>query len=695
MTASLSGVFSLQEFTDASVAGLGMRLYTYTAGTTTFKTAYTDSAGLVPHTYTNDGLGGQYIALNARGELPAPLYLTTGSYDICLKRSDGSTVWTRKADPIGDLSVAIANQTDPSQGAGQIGLYDSLAPSFLKVTSDLLQLNEVSILRFIDRAKWSGIAAGTNADDLSSNWNTAMAAASAKGLHLFVPPGLHNANNIAVLSDYTQIRGVKGATLKSTVAGHHILEAVGRTGVKLEGIKFQGLGSSTMPVATVGGYEAKGTGLVDFAACTDVSVRDCELSDFYTLLAAVKCSQVVLERNNVHNWYLFGVLASLSNYLRGVGNFVHDSDFAGAGNSYCFSATGDMLNGSPESGINWSHNFMWNCPAWDAVMCHEVNNFTAIANQIWNVRVGFDLTASLVTNVFTNIILALNNIRATTTDTWAGAAAQHAGIFCQGFDAAHPMSGLQLVGNIVDGFYNAAGLVNGGNTANIALTNTKNAVATGNVVKNAGGAQQNAGYLIVGACDGLNINGGSLQGSMASGGVRFAGATGAAVQVGGISVVQTTTTDPVVQSTTSTLTGFSLETNPSNSTVPFTQTGSTITSANSGTFSGSITGCTSSVTGNIEWALNGNQVTLTIPTITGTSVSNALTITGLPGFLQPFVSTVVCPVSATNNGAYTANVTASISPGSGVITYSIGGSPTGWTNSSTKGPVGSTITYSL
>jgi len=108
MTASLTGVFSLQEFTDLGVPMVGGRLYTYTYGTTTHKTAYTDKAGTIPHTYTSDGVGGQYIALNARGELPAPLYLASGSYDIALKTSTGATVWTRRADPGDDASEAIS-----------------------------------------------------------------------------------------------------------------------------------------------------------------------------------------------------------------------------------------------------------------------------------------------------------------------------------------------------------------------------------------------------------------------------------------------------------------------------------------------------------------------------------------------------------------------------------------------------------
>jgi lysophospholipase L1-like esterase len=117
MAASQPANFNLQEFTDAGLLMVGGRLYTYAYGTTTQKTAYTDPAGTVPHTYTSDGAGGQYIALNARGELPAPLYLGVGSYDLTLKRPDGSTVWTRKADGVENSVNALTAPT----GASAIG----------------------------------------------------------------------------------------------------------------------------------------------------------------------------------------------------------------------------------------------------------------------------------------------------------------------------------------------------------------------------------------------------------------------------------------------------------------------------------------------------------------------------------------------------------------------------------------------
>ena len=107
-TVSQPGYFNLQGFTDLGALAVGGRIYTYTQGTTTKKNAYTEATGTTVHTYASDGVGGEYIALNARGELPAPLYLTTGAYDITYKTAAGATVWTRRADPIGDAGTFTA-----------------------------------------------------------------------------------------------------------------------------------------------------------------------------------------------------------------------------------------------------------------------------------------------------------------------------------------------------------------------------------------------------------------------------------------------------------------------------------------------------------------------------------------------------------------------------------------------------------
>lgn len=117
MSASQPALFNVQEFTDNGITLVGGRLYTYIYGTTTLKVAYTDPDGLIPQTYTADGLGGQYIALNARGELSTSLYLGVGPYDISLKRQDGTMVWMRKAEGVDAGLLSLAD----TGGAAKIG----------------------------------------------------------------------------------------------------------------------------------------------------------------------------------------------------------------------------------------------------------------------------------------------------------------------------------------------------------------------------------------------------------------------------------------------------------------------------------------------------------------------------------------------------------------------------------------------
>lgn len=153
--ASQPGTFNVQELADAGVPMVGGRLYTYALGTTTQKTAYTDAAGTIPHTYTADGLGGQYIALNARGELPAPLYLSSGSYDLALKRADGSSVWTRRAD-----GLASGSDLSASTGAALVGFIASGAGATARTLQDKGR-ESVSILDFggLDNDAFNNVAA--------------------------------------------------------------------------------------------------------------------------------------------------------------------------------------------------------------------------------------------------------------------------------------------------------------------------------------------------------------------------------------------------------------------------------------------------------------------------------------------------------------------------------------------------------
>ena len=177
MAASQSGVFSLQEFSDLGSPLVGGRVYTYTQGTTTHKTAYTDKAGSIAHTYTSDGIGGQYIALNARGELPAPLYLAAGSYDIALKDAGGATIWTRRADPVDELRADLASTSDASKGSRMVGHLPSLTGAVETTVGEMLdRMFAANILIF-------GAVVGT------SDNTAAFELAAATGRAIYVPSG--------------------------------------------------------------------------------------------------------------------------------------------------------------------------------------------------------------------------------------------------------------------------------------------------------------------------------------------------------------------------------------------------------------------------------------------------------------------------------------------------------------------------
>lgn len=119
----------------------------------------------------------------------------------------------------------------------------------------------------------------------------------------------------------------------------------------------------------------------------------------------------------------------------------------------------------------------------------------------------------------------------------------------------------------------------------------------------------------------------------------------------------------------------------------------TIQGGYSGTFVGTLTGCTTSPTATLRFNRVGNDVTLFVPGLTGTSNSSGCSITGLPSYLIPARQQIVVG-RVLNNSAEAFGIYI-VNSGTGVITLGSDASGAGFITSGTKGSLVTTITYSV
>jgi hypothetical protein len=109
-----------------------------------------------------------------------------------------------------------------------------------------------------------------------------------------------------------------------------------------------------------------------------------------------------------------------------------------------------------------------------------------------------------------------------------------------------------------------------------------------------------------------------------------------------------------------------------------------------GTYTGSLTGCTTTPTGTIAYVKQGSVVTMYIPSFTGTSNTTAATITGMPTALEPSASRQVF-FHVVNNGAGVVG-TGTIGT-DGTITLTAGPNGDAFTASGAKGTGAGSISY--
>lgn len=110
-------------------------------------------------------------------------------------------------------------------------------------------------------------------------------------------------------------------------------------------------------------------------------------------------------------------------------------------------------------------------------------------------------------------------------------------------------------------------------------------------------------------------------------------------------------------------------------------------------YTGTLTGCTTSPTYTIRYTVIGNTVTLNIPDWTATSNTTSKTITGMPAALYPARTQYGLMAASDNGGSYVA-AQFRVST-AGVLTFTATAGGNAWTGSGTAGSVAGAFTYTL
>lgn len=170
----ISGIFKAWAANGTPLTG--GRVYTYINGTTTHKNAFTSATLATPVTYTSDGIGGQYIALDSRGEAEFWLGLD-GLYTIVVKDSAGSTIETSN------------DQGDTAAGS----MFTPVGTGAVATTVQEKLRERVSMFDFLTAAQIADVQSGSPALDLATPMEAARAfvAANATRYKLVFPSGIY------------------------------------------------------------------------------------------------------------------------------------------------------------------------------------------------------------------------------------------------------------------------------------------------------------------------------------------------------------------------------------------------------------------------------------------------------------------------------------------------------------------------
>lgn len=303
---------------------------------------------------------------------------------------------------------------------------------------------------------------------------------------LFVPSGSYQIDREITIPSNITVAGIGRPLIYQKVNGQRAFVGVNVKNVRVSGLRFRGVGSATTFTTGFSLVEFWSAGALGVNRGENVEIDHCEIWDCHSALTVSSIDRAAVHHNKIHDFLLFGVLASHSSGFKIDFNHIYDCDQVGAANSYGVMATGDVGSGYASQERNSvSFNHIWNIVSWDAVMTHECKRLNIIGNVINNVRTGIDLTTEV--GPIEDVIVAGNHITLTTENAYGGTGAIHGGVLAIASGPAPTIKGLVITGNLIVGPNKISGYTATGNFYSaIILENVQDVDCSDNVIRDIG-----------------------------------------------------------------------------------------------------------------------------------------------------------------------------------------------------------------
>ena len=281
------------------------------------------------------------------------------------------------------------------------------------------------------------------------------------GGRVIIPAGSFSINDEITLKSSITIEGSGPLTvIEQTVEGKRAFIGTSLTNVTIKDLTLKG--PSSTAAFTTGDTFLDITG-VNASRSSNITIDNVTVYRAHSGIGVTQADHVKIQNCHVYSFLLFGILASKSASFDISDNLIHNSVQTGAENAYGIMATGDVASGaSAQKRCKITGNLIYSIASWDGIMTHECSDLLVSDNIIEDVRTGIDCSTSV--GPIDNLIISNNNILLTTTNTWGGTGAIHAGVLViSDVNAGAITDNVVVQGNIIRGPNKMSGYTATGN----------------------------------------------------------------------------------------------------------------------------------------------------------------------------------------------------------------------------------------